>query len=66
VNAPRRTKPLDLAERRRGLNERLRAEFIAGAEEQSRKSLRPGLTAEEHERVLRRQPGDLPQGRSET
>jgi hypothetical protein len=35
------------------LRERLRAEFIAGAEEDSRRRLGRGLTAEELERVLR-------------
>jgi len=46
-------------ERRRRLNERLRAAFIAGAEEDSRRRLERGLTAEELERVLRRFPGDV-------
>ena len=40
------------------LRERLRAEFIAGAEEDSRRRLGRGLTAEEFERVLRHYPGD--------
>jgi hypothetical protein len=47
---------------RQWLNERLRAEFraefIAGAEEDSRRRLGRGLTREELERVLRRYPGD--------
>jgi len=38
-------------------SERLRAEFIAGAEEESRRRLGRGLTREELERVLRRYPG---------
>ncbi len=46
-------------ERHQRLNERLRAEFIAGAEEDSRRRLGRGLTPEELERVLRRYPGDL-------
>jgi hypothetical protein len=41
------------------LNERLRTAFIIGAEEDSRRRLRRGLTREELERVLRRYPGDL-------
>jgi hypothetical protein len=42
---------------RRRLNERLRAEFIAGAEEEWRKRTGRPMTAEELERVLRRDPG---------
>jgi hypothetical protein len=45
--------------RRERLNKRLRAAFIAGAEEDSRRRLGRGLTAEEQERVLWRYPGDL-------
>ena len=41
------------------LNRRLRREFIAGAEEDSRRRLGRGLTAAELERVLRRYPGDI-------
>ncbi len=41
------------------LNRRLRTEFLAGAEEDSRRRLGRGLTAEELERVLRRYPGDI-------
>jgi hypothetical protein len=44
--------------RDRLLRERLRAAFIAGAEEDSRRRLGRGLTAEELERVLRHYPGD--------
>lgn len=47
------------ANRRQCLNERLRAAFIAGAEEDSRQRLGRGLTREELERVLRRYPGDV-------
>ena len=43
-------------ERRRRLNERLRAEWIAGAEEEWRKRTGRPMTAEELERVLRRPP----------
>jgi hypothetical protein len=45
--------------RRRRLNERLRASFIAGAEEESRRRLGRGLTREELDRVLQRYPGDI-------
>jgi DNA invertase Pin-like site-specific DNA recombinase len=46
-------------EKRHRLNERLRAEFIAGAEEDSRRRFGRGLTAQEHKRVLRLFPGDV-------
>ena len=47
-------------EKRRGrLNERLRAAFIEGAEEDSRRRLGRGLTRHGLERVLRRYPGDV-------
>ena len=49
-------------ERRERLNKRLRAAFIEGAEEDSRRRLGRGLTAEELERVLWRYPGDVPEG----
>jgi hypothetical protein len=57
----RRPGPTDASptERRRHLNQRLRAEFIAGAEEEPRRRLGRGLTREELERVLRRYPGDV-------
>jgi hypothetical protein len=41
------------------MNRRLRAEFIAGAEEEWRKRTRRPMTAEELERMLRRYPGDI-------
>ena len=41
------------------LNRRLRAAFVAGAEEDTRRRLGRGLTREELERVLRRYPGDV-------
>jgi hypothetical protein len=53
----RRIKPLR-SELRRPLRDRLRAEFIAGAEEDSRRRLGRGLTAEELERAVRHYPGD--------
>jgi len=46
-------------DRRACLNERLRKAFLEGAEEDSRRRLVRGLTAEELERVLRRYPGDV-------
>ena len=42
-----RDRPESVQDRRQRLNERLRAEFIAGAEEDSRRRLGRGLTAEE-------------------
>jgi hypothetical protein len=50
-------------ERRDQLNQRLRQAFIEGAEEDSRRRLGRGLTAEELGRVLRHYPGDLPENR---
>ena len=49
----------DTVEQRKRLNERLRAEFLAGAEEDSRRRLGRGLTRAELERVLRRYPRDV-------
>jgi hypothetical protein len=46
-------------DRRARLNKRLREAFIAGAEEDSRRRLGRGLTAEDLERVLRRYPGEV-------
>ena len=46
--------PADVLERKRRLEERLRAEFIDGAEEAWRKRTGLQMTAEEVERVLRR------------
>jgi hypothetical protein len=43
--------------RRYRLNQRLRVEWSAGAEEGWRKRTGPPMTAEELERVLRRYPG---------
>lgn len=52
--------PADRAEarRRRHVNERLRSEYIAGAEEEWRMRTGRQMTAAELERVLRRYPGD--------
>jgi hypothetical protein len=44
---------------RERLRERLRAEWIAGAEEEWRRRTGRAMTAEELERVLRRYPGDV-------
>jgi len=52
-------------DRRAGLNKRLRAAFIEGAEEDSRRRLGRGLTREELERVLRRFPRDVPERRED-
>jgi hypothetical protein len=60
----RKPSPVDADHARRTrLNQRLRQAFITGAEEDSRRRLGLGLTAEELERVLRRHPGDLPERR---
>jgi hypothetical protein len=48
----------DHSERRRRLNERLRAEFVAGAEVDWRKRTGRPMTAAELERVLRRYAGE--------
>jgi hypothetical protein len=50
---------LDVADRRRRLTECLRAEWIAGAEEEWRKRTGRPMMVEELERVLRRYPGNL-------
>jgi hypothetical protein len=46
-------------DRRARLNQRLRQALIEGDEEDSRRRLGRGPTAEEEERVLRQYPGDL-------
>jgi len=50
-------------ERRERLNNRLRRAFIEGAEEDSRRRLARGLTAEALERILWHFPGDMPERR---
>jgi hypothetical protein len=45
--------------RRERLNRRLRQAFVEGADEDSRRRLDRGLTAEELERVPWRYPGDI-------
>jgi hypothetical protein len=57
---PRPASPAEIAEGRRRLNGRLRAEFTAGAETEWLKRTGRLMTADELERVLRRYPGDLP------
>ena len=47
-----------MSDRRRRLNERLRAEYIAGAEQEWRKRTGRPMTAKELDRVPRRYPGD--------
>ncbi len=46
-------------QRRKRLNERVRAEWIAGADEEWRKRTGRPMTAEELARVLRRYPVDV-------
>jgi len=50
-------RPSDPVERRRRLNERLRAAWVAGAETEWRKATGRPMTREELQRVLRRYPG---------
>ena len=52
-------RPIDPADWQRKMNARLRLDFIAGAEEDSRKRLGRGLTKDELDRVLRRYPEDM-------
>jgi hypothetical protein len=58
MKVKRPSRPVDEADWKRHLNERLRAEFIAGAEEEWRKRTGRPMTAEELQRVLRRYQGD--------
>jgi hypothetical protein len=59
MKVKRPERPIDPADWQRRMNLRLRAEFIAGAEEEWRKRTGREMTAEELERVLRRYPGDV-------
>jgi hypothetical protein len=59
VKVKRPERPIDRAAWQRRMSLRLRAELMAGAEEDSRRRLGRGLTKEELERVLRRYPGDV-------
>jgi hypothetical protein len=54
---------MDVTHRLSPLNRRLRMEFLEGAEEDSRRRLGRGLTAEELERVPWHYPGDVPERR---
>ena len=56
----RRT-PAEFAAHRRELNRKLRAAFLAGAEERSCRVFGRGLTDEEVRRVIEHYPGDLPE-----
>lgn len=59
MTSMQKAEPPRFEPRRVSLNERLRAAFITGAEEHSRRRLGRGLTREGLERVLQRYPGDL-------
>jgi hypothetical protein len=59
VKVKRPERPIDRADWQRKMNLRLRAEFIAGAEEEWRRRTGRPMTVEELERVLRRYPGDI-------
>ena len=59
MKVKRPERPIDRADWQRHMNRRLRAEFIAGAEEEWRKRVGRPMTAEELERELRRYPGDI-------
>jgi hypothetical protein len=59
MKVKRPERPIDPADWQQRMNVRLRAEFIAGAEEEWRKRTGRPMTAEELERVLRRYPGDV-------
>jgi hypothetical protein len=59
MKVKRPSRPVDEPDWQHDLNQRLEAEFIAGAEEEWRKRTGRPMTAEELERVLRRYPGDI-------
>lgn len=59
MKVKRPERPIDAADWQRQMNLRLRAEFIAGVEEDWRRRTGRPMTAEELERVLRRYPGDV-------
>ena len=59
MKVKRPERPIDPADWQRRINLCLRAEFIAGAEEEWRKRTGRPLSAEGLERVLRRYPGDV-------
>jgi len=59
MKVKRPERPIDAADWQQQMNRRLRAEFIAGAEEEWRKRTGRPMTREELERVLGRYPGDV-------
>ena len=59
MKVKRPERPIDPADWPRQMNRRLRAEFIAGAEEEWRKRVGRPMTSEELECELRRYPGDI-------
>jgi hypothetical protein len=59
MKVKRPERPIDAADWQRQMNLRLRAEFIAGAEEDWRQRTGRPMKVEELERVLRRYPGDI-------
>jgi hypothetical protein len=65
VKVKRPSRPVDQAEWQRHINVRLRAEFMAGAEEERRKHTGRPMTAAELRRVLRSYPGDLYGGQAQ-
>lgn len=52
--------PEEIRAHREALNRKLRAVYLAGAEEDAQERLGRPLTAEEQEEALRDYPGDLP------
>jgi hypothetical protein len=59
MKVKRPSRAVDASDWQRHMNRRLRAEFIASAEEEWRKQTGRPMTAEELERLLRRYPGDV-------
>jgi hypothetical protein len=59
VKVKRPARPVDEADWKRHLNERLRAEFLAAAEEEWRRRTGRPLTAAELAQTVRRYPGDI-------
>ncbi len=60
VVEPRPRTPTEFAEHRRELNRKLRAAYLAGAEERSLRVRGRGLTDAELGSILAAYPGDLP------
>jgi hypothetical protein len=59
MKVKRPERPIDPVDWQRRMNLRLRAEFIAGADEEWCRRTGRAMTAEELERVLRRYSGDM-------